>query len=52
MDEFVYDERIVIDHLGDPFLRWAQESWFGPTVRRFTSSEGSFGLEGHAAPWS
>jgi nitrobindin-like protein len=21
MDEFAYDERIVIDHVGDPFLR-------------------------------
>jgi hypothetical protein len=27
MDEFSYDEHIVVDHVGDPFLRWAQESW-------------------------
>jgi hypothetical protein len=27
MDEFDYDERIIVDHVGDPFLRWAQESW-------------------------
>jgi nitrobindin-like protein len=27
MDEFIYDERIIVDHVGDPFLRWEQESW-------------------------